>query len=796
RYKTVAGFYLKSTRYSYLNELLNNFYSDLEDVFSQIRPLIMSFDEQFGVIERKINDKKVSEEEIREIENSFTTKITDIESKLSDLEELTRNRLLVEHRKNLQLMINDLGRININRIISKRLKRRKSDKSALKKIFNFSELWHNDFLLFFNKIYLDVLMQSYKNRIKDKINEFEIGFNQEIEIGLLKKLAEVKSILSQVGMDLSETQGLKLSISSVEEYFSFVSGFETITAALRKLEIELPEILTLAEFPDTMNILGSRDNDRVIAFPIRKITGYVLETKFIGAVNDLLDKTMESLKSSIYILNDYLSLTRFNLENLTPETEDRIKIIDRIKDETIAKLTKEEEKIDELKRGLIPAMSKKLEETIETLSSYKITEIVEEYSMLDIDNQGKLVKSKFKLSYQFITKLIQRQSAALLYSRTEGILLARQLLSIDSLTSKNEKILDLIESVAPRPEVLKALPHYYKNLFSGKSSIVDDFWISRPIEEAQFDKAIKRFRAGIKGGIMLLGERNAGKTTLCRYITRKCFKEDKIHHIFPMPGGSVSLYDFMAQLQKFTKISAGVNEIFDALPYGSVVVIHDLELWWERSEEGLEVIEMIMDLIGKFEHKCLFIFNMNPFTYELINGMLKIENHFISIIHCRPLNSKELKEMIMCRHRSSGLKFKLEKRNEESISEIALAKLFNKYFDQSNGNPGAVLYQWLCNIEKASLVSILTKAPKNTDLQSIENMDDDQLVVLQQLALHKRMSYGKLQRVLGIESHDTDEIINSMLQTAILEERSDRVFLINPYIEPIVRKVLKRKGLV
>ncbi len=89
-----------------------------------------------------------------------------------------------------------------------------------------------------------------------------------------------------------------------------------------------------------------------------------------------------------------------------------------------------------------------------------------------------------------------------------------------------------------------------------------------------------------KGGIMLLGERNAGKTALCRYIAATRFEEDKVHHIFPLQAGSVSTEDFRPQLQKSTNLSVGIDEIFDTLPYGSVIVIHDLELWWERSEAG------------------------------------------------------------------------------------------------------------------------------------------------------------------------------------------------------------------
>jgi amino acid transporter len=795
-YKTTAGYYLKSTRYYFLNELLDKFYSELEAVYSKLRPMFLSTEEELEVLEKKILAKELSAEEIAAFENAFLEKISAIELEITELEELNRNRLFVEFRKNLQGMALDLEKINANRIVSKRRKGKKFDKSVLLQITSFSELWHNDASNYFNKIYLDVLMQSYKNRIKDKLNEIETVVIQDIETGLLKKLADVKNKLNLIDEDLVGVQDLKLSIASAEEYFHFIDEFETATTEFRKLENELPESLTLAENPDSTDKSGNGGNVEVVTLPIRKITGYVLETRLIGSVNDLLGKTVESLKGSIYVLKDILSLTRFNLENTSMITDGRQAVIDQIKKETITKLTRQEEKIVELKRKLIPALSVTLEETFDSLSSFRIKDSVDEYSGFSIDSQGKLVKTTFNLSYVYLKNLYKRKSAQLLYSRSEGVLLAKQLMDHKDQSSKNERILDLVEKVSPSSEVLKALPHYYKNLFSGRSSIVDDFWISKDIEEAQFEKAISRFKSGVKGGIMLLGERNAGKTALSRYVTKTYFNEDKIHHIFPMPGGSVSREDFRIQLMKSTSLTAGIDEIFDTLPNGSVVVIHDLELWWERSGQGFEIIKLILQLIGRFDYKCLFIINMNPFAYELINGMINMENNFISIIECQPFNSEELKEMVMRRHRSSGLKFRLDKKDEEKISEIGLARLFNKYFDQSDGNPGTVLYQWLNEIQKVSAGTIHIKAPRGIDLQPIENLDDNSTIVLVQLALHKRMPYHKLERVLGIEAHITEGIVNSLLRRGLIEERSDRILHINPYVEPFVRKVIKRKGLV
>ena len=664
-YKAIAGIYLRSKRHFFLDAFLNKFKSDQETVFSYLRPLLISVDEQLDVIERKINDNNFSQEEIHEFEKSLTEDISRIESELTGLEELNRKRLLVEYRKNLQLLTNVLEGINVNSVVSKMQKDKKFHKSLAIKISSFAESWHEDSSTYLNKIYLDVLMQSYKNIIKDKLAEFETVFLNDIHTGLLKKLAEVKSKLEKMDEDLSGIQGLRLSVSLSEEYPHIVSEFDTVTTEFREVENELPESLILAEFPNTGKKQHYSDNSEQITLPIRKITGYVIATKFIGSANDLLGKTMESIRDSIYKMNELLSLTRFNLENINSETEDRSGMFLQIRNETIRRLSREETKIEALKKELLLSMGKLLEETFDALSSHRIKDIFDKYSRFNIDSKGRAVKTKLDLSILYMNNLIKKRSARLLYSKSEGILLAKKYITSKDQASKKEKILDLIDKVAPKPDVLKELPHYYKNLFSGRSSIGEDFWIPRTAESARFDKAIKRFQSGVRGGIMLLGERNAGKTALCRYVAMDHFDEDKVHHIFPMPGGSVSTKDFRAQLQKSTNLTAGISEIFDTLPYGSVIVIHDLEMWWERSEQGFELINLILDLISQFSYKCLFIVNMNPFTFELIGSIHQMENLFTSIINCQPFNSQELKEMVMRRHRSSGLKFRLEKKKKK-----------------------------------------------------------------------------------------------------------------------------------
>ncbi len=117
------------------------------------------------------------------------------------------------------------------------------------------------------------------------------------------------------------------------------------------------------------------------------------------------------------------------------------------------------------------------------------------------------------------------------------------------------------------------------------------------------EQVFRRNNSGYHGGIMIIGERNSGKTAFCRYIAEKLFQKEKVYHLFPIYSGSVQVSDFVAELSKVTNTQGSLIEIMESLPQGSVFIIHDLELWWERSVSGWGVVNLLITLINDYSKK-------------------------------------------------------------------------------------------------------------------------------------------------------------------------------------------------
>ncbi len=187
---------------------------------------------------------------------------------------------------------------------------------------------------------------------------------------------------------------------------------------------------------------------------------------------------------------------------------------------------------------------------------------------------------------------------------------------------------------------------------------------------------------------------------------------------------------------------------------------------------------------------------MNPYAFELMNKMVNLQDAFISVIALRPFDSREIQEIIIRRHRSSGLKFVLNKREEDDLSEIRMASLFNKYFNYSEGNPGTALKAWLGNIVRMSEKRIYIQTPHLPDTKILKELDENWKVVLIQLILHKRLTFERINKIFFSDNTRAKEIISSMLRAGLIEERRETLYIVNNFIEPHLVKILKNEELL
>jgi hypothetical protein len=577
--------------------------------------------------------------------------------------------------------------------------------------------------------------------------------------------------------------------------------FEVLFKDINEIINDLPEIIEVNNdlfFAELEK--GNFPESDIRQIDIRNKAQFYIGNELISNARNSMDVLSESLKEVANRLGDKLRLASFNIENLIlqNDTNEHESLSVELKDKLVADLLQEiafeEKKIQTILKEFDHDLNKFLNSSLDPLHQLVFTKAA--------DSKSSRIKRKPSAPFKFIgttskrtRSFINRQIVRLMYSKSEGIMLAQKLTNFEKeYRISNQSIQEMLVSLSGQKKVLKALPFYYISLFSGSTTISKDLWVERTQEQSEAETIISRFKNGYSGALLITGNRNAGKTTLSKYITNTYLPKYELNSIKPLKGGSIKIEEFEKALQKVLNTDIDPLQFLSSSPTQRVIIINDLELWWERHEDGLGVITYIVNLIETFSSKIFFIVNCNTQSYQLINRITNLDHNFMGNIECKPLDARELKELVLKRHRTGGLKIQLKGKNEESLSEWNYAQLFNNYFNLSGGNPGYTLQSWLSNITKVAGKTICINQPVSPNLSHLNGVSDDLWLVLLQMALHRRCSIERLARVLRQSENQTKRLITEMQRAGLVEERFPETYAVNALLEPFLIKKMEEKG--
>jgi amino acid transporter len=777
RYREIVRYFLLNNRLNFLSNFLFRFKEEEDTFYHSMRKILNKMNQHLDEIERMIWNQEAGWENatlIRELRKEIK-EIRDTQYKLMKLQ---LGRMQLEFRRNLQGMTDEMGKIELHSSLKQKNINRKKYQQIRKNILEFEEEYHVQVENHLNKILMEFAVNAVKNRMETLHVDFNHELIQFINRQYFRELEKIQKILpSQAKIIVSDDV-----ILDVDLEIELKDAFDQNISRMRDLVLQMADQY---EIYSGKNVTDSQESD-IITIPLARMTEHYLETRYITALEEKYDELIDLFKRSVYTIQDALNLTKFNLENYRSEGDG---ILEEIIDNLNQKIELEKEECTRQIDEYIQTADEYLERVFDPLSSFKIEESADHFIFGLRAYQGKRMLTGVNQLVNQIKEFGQTMITKFLYVQSEGILLSRKYTEDKSLRSTASRLLDLKDRVNPTREVLKLLPQFYISLFNGRSSIGDDFWIEREEEELKFKRAVERYQAGHRGGIMILGDRNMGKTAFCKYISQIYLKNQPIYSIFPSVSGTIHEEDFTEILSKATQKQGDVSQIANHLKDGSVIIINDLELFWERSSEGNLIIKLVERLIDEYSHKLLIIVNLNQFAFKVINQLSNLGTHFIEIINIKPFDAEVLKDLIMRRHRSSGFTFGFDQQTD-GINEIRMAQLFNAYFNYSEGNPGTALYAWLANIKKVEADHLIVEKPENPSLSGLKSLQEDWLMLLGQFVIHKRLDLNKIIRITGWNKKEVNEMILALLRSGIIMEKVSGLYMIDPYIHPFVIRVL------
>ena len=656
--------------------------------------------------------------------------------------------------------------------------------------------WHENQQLLFARAIMSTHLLAFQQRLSTIALRYQGDIKLSMNNEVIKPLVEVLKEL-----EVFEQNVHSYTETSARAYFDAAviintePTYEELKADIRLAIDDMPEVVrTMAESNVQSLVERPLDEVEAITVSLRRVIEYIVDLEFLGPLHEELTFWPGRVQNAYAVGQDVLRLTALQSGDGS-KGEEVAETIVPILQNGIKRLTKEKDALEDQVDQLEHFIEARLETTLQQLNIYTITRSEGELQRYVRGHTTRLIQSGLEARSALVRNFFRDRITQLLYRRSEGILFARQLQDTDPYTSSlASDSLQILDAVTPKEEVMSTLPLYYQQLFLGSPTISREFWVGGEKELSRAKIAIERWRRGFVGGLAIVGEALSGKSALSNLIAQTHFKREQIFYLNPLPGGSSRVEDLEPQLYKALSSSGNLEASFAQMPLKSVMVINDLELWWERSLDGCAALDALTGWIDRYGDQCFFIVNCNIHAYKLIDRISAISGQFLDVISRVPSNAEQIKNIIMLRHRSTGLKFELGGLQEGELSAWKMAQLFTSFFDVSQGNVGAALQAWISSIRRVLKDRLILESPEKPELSLLDLITPVQRVFLLHILLHGSLSLARLQRISELdETHVRNEI--QSLQRLGWLENSDTI-AVDRFLAPhLIQAFVERRML-
>ncbi|OFY40691.1 MAG: hypothetical protein A2X18_11575 [Bacteroidetes bacterium GWF2_40_14] len=687
-------------------------------------------------------------------------------------------------------------------LLSRRFKPFYKNKVELENsLTEFPELWLHFMIKRINKTYLDFIFLTLKSKLITKTEKAAQNIELIIEQSIHEKLkvfdSKINTVREMGNIKFDQREFFSQKLISIPQYeVPFNLLFKEIQEAVEQLpeniEITGDELLENIKF-DMLEKISE------FVVPVRKTADYYISNELNDQIRKQLISIEQQLSLFVSTLKNLIRMANFHLENRENIHSGEIGN-EQLKEQQkallenlIQNIKNEENKLNALYKQLHQSFDSGIKNAFEPLTAaiiIKTTGSLKE----NIRTAGKRrLFSRLKQFKKSIREKVVNLMVNMLYRQSKGLLWAKRMEQSRAKVKlfPGESIILMLEQISPDKALMLKLPFYYSNLFSGSSTIGEDFWVGMEDEIKQGSIAINRFLNGASGLLLISGERSSGKSSLSKHLANLHFEKQ---NIFNIRAPRESIADAVLFEQTLLKTLGGHDSLtysMELLSAKSVIVINDLELWWERKPFGTQVVEKIILLMRQYGPKVLFIINVNQYALKIINQLSSINTWALDVVFCQPFDSHQLKDLIMLRHQAGGMNFRLDKKHEKAMSDWDYARLFNRLFYLSGGNPGYTINLWLAGILKISGHMLFLEKPFRNEITFAEDLPSDEIFYILQFVLHRRFSLKSLSEILHNEIVDTEKTVRILLQKGILVEKFPEVYCLNPALEIHIVKKLK-----
>ncbi|MEM1136892.1 MAG: hypothetical protein AAGI07_13725, partial [Bacteroidota bacterium] len=770
------------------NELASKVTADAFRLLALLQKNTNLYFQKINLIESQFNVKTFTFSKAQDEIEKVTQLMAQLQDDLKKDMQGYKDFLITETVRDLQKIAGNLDKLQISNNYYYKKREIKQGKKAYEKWVSFPEIYAHNLNLYTSFFALDISTKLLQNDLRGRMAIFNQSLVEKLQLEASLPLKNVQSKLRKLKTSLEKNDEIQEIQVEVTPPFSENGSFEILLNDLKALTGALPYETEAIEYETLNNPYPNRIEEMPsVNFSPSVVANFQLQTLFIEPLIAEMNTLREEARKSSVLVKDVVRLINFGIDNISNQQEEE-KQKNAINE--LLKLIQEENKrlrflttsLKKTSTAFITQVDKQLAEVSDSFNAYTMVKGSTNIG-INLRNRSR-IKAITRIAdiYHQIREQTAESFTQLVYRRSEGLLAAKKLGKLQNKGFLVEEILNLKEKITPSQQAANALPYYYGQLFLNGKISGDEMWYGRNKQLLQVNKAIHRFKLESSGALLIMGMPHSGKTFLANYTANLHFTKEQVFKIAPPHMGSTDLKEFKMALVRKLPLRGNVEGILNRLSPGAVLVFEDMERWWERGPNGYNIIKYLISLIDRFSSQHFFIVVMNPFTYRFINQVVKLEDSFIQVIDCEPFDAKSLRDIILLRHQSSGMKFKLNDVIEDEVSTWRLANLFAAVFDASNGNVGVALQTWISCVQKVEGNILTLSTPKLPAVDILRRLPSAWIIILIQLILHRQLTFEKLDKIMNFTEPQLAHHVAALKRSGLVEEEK-ALLKINRFME-------------
>ena len=589
---------------------------------------------------------------------------------------------------------------------------------------------------------------------------------------------------------------------------------EQMVLGLGRAGDQLPvSVVTLGEKSlDSISDRGDLPQSEV-NYPVRRLAQNFLENSIAQPSANVIRELSEKVQMAQNDLVDAVRLVAFDIEqqgqNLDRLSEEEPEIretlaLDGMISERMTRLTNAQDKLNayitELRSVLLTDAFRALADVRAIITASSLPLSGAGAQVLDI----RRAQGQFKRRLSKINRRLKRRAKHFKdkFTRADEKPKKAKVQTAKSHTLVDEFIM-LRNVLFPSAELQNQLPLIYKRVFGRMPLENIDLMKGRASQIEELRRSIDRWENGMGGPLAILGEPRSGKSTLVSIAVKELLAERTVVRVQAPLGGSSDPDKLRQAIVKAVGGREGQSaEIaLRAMPPGAVLVIDGLGRWLERSHGGLAAIKLWRQLWRRLGERHLFIVTATPYTWDYVRQLCGLDQGFLSITWCDAVSSKELKELILLRQRTSDFELELtgpsSKRRRRAAGWNDQAQL-RRLHTRSKGNIGVAIDIWRQNIVGVTERKISVSIPESPDISILERIPVKWSAALAAIAIHESVSPARMSRIMRCTKEEASGLLADMERSKlIMSERSGaNAFVLDAVMQPHVMSFLEERNIL